>query len=52
MYVCVSGDKKCQVFSENGYCRGSSIKDARRIFRKTNISNPPDMDTYVCVSGG
>ena len=30
----------------------SQENKARQIFRKTNISCPPDMQTHVCVSGG
>ena len=32
--------------------KGPSIKYVRKIFQKTNIPNPPDTHTYVCVSGG
>ena len=34
-----------------GFVLGPSIKYVRKIFRKTNISNP-DTHTYLCVSGG
>ena len=29
----------------------SSIGNAREIYRKNNISFPPDTHTYMCVSG-
>ena len=32
--------------------KGSSIQYICKVFRKTNISYPPDTNTYVCVSGG
>ena len=31
---------------------GSSIQYVCKTFRKTNIFDPPDTHTYVCISGG
>ena len=32
--------------------KGSSIKYVRKVYGKTNFSDPPDTHTNVCVSGG
>ena len=48
---CFDGAKVAELNRVN-ILKGSLIQYVRKIFRKTNISYPPDTHMYVCVSGG